>query len=194
MSLNKYVGDYKLNEEFDEKGRIRHETVYIGRPYRFAADADKVLKGRKKLLLACMAEAAAYIAAMVPYSDMMHCFYVSLPFAFCAVPLFLLITAALQLPSDRAALLKPMERRQAERFSHRIPQSGMFLLILSAGAAAGTAAVWVQLLSGRTGMTSGRGIFAGGNLFFSAMTLIVVLLAVLIFRTRTVFSVHESAS
>lgn len=192
MSFNKYVGDYKLNEEFDEKGRIRHETVYIGRPYRFAADAETVLAGRKRLLLCCAAEAAAWIAAMVPNSDMMHCFYVSLPFAFCAVPLFLLFMATLQIPSGKEMLRKPMERRQAERFSNRIPQSGMFLLILSAGALLGTAAVWVQLLAG-TGADPGKDSFRGGNLFFSAMTVIVILLAVLIFRTRSVFSVHEAS-
>ncbi len=193
MSFNRYVGDYKLNEEFDEKGRVRHETVYIGRPYRFAADEQTVLAGRRKLLLCCAAEAAAWIAAMIPNSDMMHCFYVSLPFAFCAVPLFLLILAAMQIPSGREGLMKPMERRHAERFANRIPQSGMFLLILSAGAAAGTAAVWGQLLAGRNGALSGKDIFTGGNLFFSAMAVIAVLLAVLIFRTRTVFSVHEAS-
>ena len=181
MSINKYVGDYRLIEEFDEKGRVHHSHEYIGKPYYFVSGPDEVAAARKKLLILGAAAFVFYIAAMIPASDMMHSMFVSLPFAFCAVPLFILMTTVWQVPGGTK---KPMERRLAERISNRIPQCGMFLMILSAAALIGTAGVIRSRIFG-SGST-----FRTGNVIFTVMAASLMAAAVLIFRSRTVFSVY----
>ena len=181
MSINKYVGDYRLIEEFDEKGRIHHSHEYIGKPYYFVSGPDEVAAAKKRLLILGTAAFVFYIAAMIPASDMMHSMFVSLPFAFYAVPLFILMTTVWSVPGGTG---KPMERRQAERISNRIPQCGMFLMILSAGALIGTAGIILMRAAG------GSGIFRTGNVIFSIMAASLMITAVMIFRSRTVFSVY----
>ena len=191
MSINKYVGDYHLTEEFDGKGRIHHTLSYIGKPYFFDAEPDEVIRGRKRLIVMCAAAFAVYLAAMVPASDMMHYFYVSLPFAFCAVPLFLLIKTLLSVPATAQKLAQPLERRQADRISNSIPQYSVFLMVLAAGALAGTAIAWIRnIIAGDDPGTVMTDRFSG-NLVFTAMASALAVLAVMIFRKRSVLSVHE---
>ena len=43
MSRNRYIGDYRIVESMDGRGRVRTEYEYIGLPWRFAEDREAVL-------------------------------------------------------------------------------------------------------------------------------------------------------
>ena len=183
MSLNRYVGDYRLHEEFGKGGRIRYTYEYIGKKYYFTHPAAETARARRSLIVFCVLAFAVYTAAMVPASDVMHCLYVSLPFAFCAVPLFVILTTALSVPKDTSAF---MERRVAEKIANRIPQYGIFLVVLSAGAAVGAAAALISMAAKGAGT---KELFKTGNVVFGVMALCLTAVSLRIFALRKVFPV-----
>ena len=42
MSRNRYVGDYRIVESIDGRGRVKSDYEYIGAPYVYAGDAASV--------------------------------------------------------------------------------------------------------------------------------------------------------
>ena len=127
MARKRYIGDYELLEEIPEKGRVRQKSRYIGKPWVFSAGSEKVKRARRGLPLLCAAAWVCYIGGMLLPSVGMHSLYVSLPYAFCGVPLFLLSTVCFSLPKIR----EPMEHRTADLLNHRFPPSALFLSLLA---------------------------------------------------------------
>ena len=89
MSRNRYVGDYRIVESVDGRGRVRSDYEYIGAPYAYAGDAQAVKAARTRVALCCLIGWAAWVAALFPVSAAMRSLYVALPFAFAAIPLAL---------------------------------------------------------------------------------------------------------
>ncbi|MBR2835115.1 MAG: hypothetical protein IKE43_05355 [Coriobacteriales bacterium] len=117
MTVNKYVADYRLIEEFDANGHVKTTTEYIGDYYYYLAEPESRRKAAYAVLAAAVAECVFWIAALVPYSAVMQRMYVSLPFVFAAVPLFLLLGVIWKI----VRLKEPLEHRHADKIQNRYP-------------------------------------------------------------------------
>ena len=165
MTVNKYVGDYRLIEEFGEDGHVKTSTEYIGDYYYYLAGPDVRQKATYAVLAAVIAEWVFWIAALVPYSTVMQRMYVSLPFAFAAVPLFMLTGVIWHI----LRLKEPLEHRHADKIQNRYPATCAIGGLLEAIAL--IAAIITVLLAG--GAQTGDFIFLGCCLGAVCMSLFI---------------------
>lgn len=121
MPQNRYAKDYRLVETVNERGRIRTDVEYIGGPYRYAAGLNAAMRARRLCIALCAAGWLALVGGMLPNSEGMHRWYVSLPYIFAALPLGLL-TDTLLFSAPRR---EPFERRQADRLQNRWPPAAI---------------------------------------------------------------------
>ena len=153
MARGKYIKDYRIVESLNAHGGIRTETEYIGAPYYFTRGAEEAGKTRRIALLLCLAGWAAFIGALIPSSAAMRTLYVSLPFAFAALPLFMLS----DLLVTNLRVKEPMEHRTADKFENRFPALAMAAFVLPAAALVGLV---IRFFVDRSTMLPGDGIFA----------------------------------
>ena len=177
MSRNKYVKDYRLLESVDERGRVRVEYEYIGRYYEFTGGTDTARAGKKRVLRLCALCWAAFFAALIPVSTAMHTVYVSLPFAFSALPLGMLSASALSIPAGE----KLMEHRTADALENALPPRALFAALLSGTALAAQA---VRLIVTRDPVWPGDAVFLAAAAAMTAG-------AAAAFSERKKFSVRE---
>ena len=140
MAKGKYVKDYRLVESLNARGSIRVETEYIGAPYVFLIGLEKARKIRNLALLLTLAGGLAFIGALIPNSAGMRTLYISLPFAFCALPLGMM--SSLLLGSLR--MKEPMEHRLADRFDNRYPALALAMTALPAFSLIGEGILWLS--------------------------------------------------
>ena len=154
MSRNRYVGDYRLVESIDGRGRIRTDYEYIGAIYTYTGGAKDARRWLKRALATCVAGAAAYAGALIPVSTAMRTLWVALPFAFEALPLGLTVAALVRAlrAGDR------LEHRHADQLENRCPACSFFTMALPAIALIGEAA---NLFRG-VGLLAGDIAFAAG--------------------------------
>ena len=136
MSRNRYVGDYRIVESMDARGRIRSDSEYIGTPYVYEGDDASVRAARRRMTACCAGGWAGFVAALLPASRAMHTWYISLPFAFAALPLALITGVTAQLYRAKP----PFERRHADLLENRAPARTFFAMLLSGIAFIGEAA------------------------------------------------------
>lgn len=152
MAKGKYIKDYRIVESLTSRGRIRLEPEYIGEPYVFATGWASARKIRNLALLLCGAGWLSFIGALLPNSAGMRTLYVSLPFAFSALPLGLLSSLLL----GSLGVKEPIEHRLADRFDNRFPAQALAMTALPAASLLGEGILW---LSGGT-MLPGDAAFA----------------------------------
>ncbi len=152
MSRNRYVGDYRLVESIDARGRIRTDYEYIGAAYVHAGGADAARRLIGRALGACAVGWAAFVGALIPVSRAGKTLYVLLPFAFAALPLGLMTATLIRVlrAGDR------LEHRHADQLENRCPACTFFVALLCAAALIGEA---VNLLRGAQ-MRPGDAVFA----------------------------------
>ena len=151
MSRNRYVGDYRIVESIDGRGRVKSDYEYIGAPYAYAGDAQVVKAARTRVALCCLIGWAAWAAALFPVSAAMRSLYVALPFAFAAIPLALWAGTAVSLFRTR----EPFEHRHADRLENRAPACTFFVALLGVLALIGEAANALR----ETQMPAGDAVF-----------------------------------
>lgn len=152
MSRNRYVGDYRIVETIDGRGRIRSDYEYIGKPWVYAGDGAEVRAARKTVAAGCVVGWLAWLGALLPVSSATRVLYVSMPFIFAAIPLAL--NAALAWRLFRTG--EPFEHRHADQVENRGPACSFFTILLSAIALIGEA---VNALRGAV-MLPGDAVFA----------------------------------
>ena len=135
MSRNRYVGDYRIVESIDGRGRVKSDYEYIGAPYVYAEAAPVVKAARNRVAACCLAGWAGWIAALVPLSTAMRALYIALSFAFAALPLALASGTAIGLFRQKA----PFEHRHADRLENRAPACTFFAALLGIVALVGEA-------------------------------------------------------
>ena len=160
MARNKYVKDYRLLETFDEKGRVHTDYEYIGDAYRFRASGERVARARRISLGACLLGWLLFLGGMIPPSTAMHTIYVSLPYAFSALPLGILTELAV----TAFRVKEPMEHHFSDRLNNRFPPAALAVAVLSAASLLGEL---INLLRGFT-LLSGDAVFTlCGALYFA---------------------------
>jgi len=176
MARKKYMGDYRLTERVDTRGRIHKDYEYAGPVYYYALEKNALNRQRRAALLICVIAAAAFIAALLPHSAASGTFYITLPFVFAALPLGILTELLLSSPKGGQTL----ERRQADRLQNRYPAASMFIAALCAVSLAG---------EGIYALTGGR--LSGGDAVFSVCAALMGACGVLLFNKRRSFDTRK---
>ena len=176
MARNKYVRDYRLVENIDERGRVRTETEYIGDSYFFVRPTDAARE--KKIALAlCAAGWIAFVLALTPNSAAMRTVYVALPFAFTALPLGMLTELAI----STALAREPLEHYQADKLENSYPPRAMATALLPGIALIGQAVRWIL----------GPGGMGWGDVVFTVCAAVVVCCGALAFTRRKGLDVRK---
>lgn len=145
----KYVKDYRLKDSIDANGRIHSEAEYVGGSFYRCTDADTAK--RKSVFLACIC-AFGWLAWLLPLlfnNGAMHLFYLSYPFIFCALTLFLLSMAAY----TALTAPDPMKHKPSDRLNKWIPGTALTTAILAGVVLAGLALTVIFRFDVRLGHT-----------------------------------------
>ena len=97
MISRKYVGDYRLENVRDRKGRLVTKPVYRGDIFGFEKSGEKIVKTRRMFIRSTVLEWVILIFSLLINSDKGRVMYISLPLIAVAFPLLY--------QSDAAALL-----------------------------------------------------------------------------------------
>ena len=178
MARNRYVRDYRLLENFDERGKVSFSTEYIGGEYFTAASPADVRKAKRQLTCVCGVGWLALIGALIPVSTASKSLWAVLPLVFSAIPLWQLSGVVL----DRHDPETSMRRKQAERLENRLPAASMFLMILPGAALIGEG---LNLMLGRA--------LISGDVWFSAGTAALLVCGAAAFRMRGLFRCRGAA-
>ncbi|MBE5997232.1 MAG: hypothetical protein E7240_07780 [Lachnospiraceae bacterium] len=176
MAKNKYSRDYRLIEEFNERGRVRTDYEYIGNPWHFLVDSSIVEEEKRKALRCVIFAGAAFIAALIPYSGMMHRLWIALPFAFMALPLFMTGDLVFALQQFK----EPMEHRHADKMNNSYPARTLGLVYLA----------FIALL-GETVYLILYGITVPGDAVMTFCTAVIAACGAVLFRKRKAFKAEE---
>ena len=175
MARNKYVKDYRIVETVNERGRIKAGYEYIGDAWYYVSKAAAAAAGKRALALSVFAW-LFFIGAMLPESGAMRTIYVSLPFAFTALPLGMLTDLALTTCFRK----EPLEHRHADRLENRYPPVCLAAAVLPAIALVG------ELVRVLAGGSAGK-----GDLLFSLGAALTLVCAALAFSLRKSFAVRK---
>ena len=169
MIPRKYLCDYRIDEQITPKGAIRTKAVYIGAEYVLSP----AVTAKNKQILLCLSVLSVplYISAMVPELTAARQVYVLAPFAFSALPLFMMLVAAM----DLFRVNGPMSRFEADRRSSRLPACAMITALLSGGA---FLALIISVIITKPDIQTGDIIFA----VFSAIICVISVSAFIITR------------
>ena len=127
MSRRRYVKDYRINEYIDEKGYVTSESEYIGGDYRFVLPTARVHGSAKRVAALGAVGWACFLVLACVEGTAMRTIYVALPFAFSALPLFLLMRSAI---SALRAKDGPLRHDQADSIAHTLPAAALWAMLL----------------------------------------------------------------
>ena len=128
MVSRKYVGDYRLENVPDRRGKLKTVPVYRGPLFRFKAEESKVKAAKRRCLLLTFLETVALLITMILHSEMLSRIYVVMPLVLSILPtvllwmgLYNLFTAGETVPRDRC-----------DRIHNRFAGWSVVLLVFSA--------------------------------------------------------------
>ena len=176
MSKKKYYSDYQLETDVDNRGRLRTNARYVGDRYDFAVDEPAVKAHRRVFTVFCAVAWIAFIAALIPPTAAMHLAYCSVPFAFSALPLWLISENTVRLYTVK----RPFDRRISDKFTKKLNVYTVLLLVMSAGSAVGYT----------VGLIVHRSEFTAVDSIPAASVLLMLASAVVFFTKRNAFPVR----
>ena len=171
MSYKKYLGDYRVEEYIDDRGRVRTRATYIAEDYVLKPDVSKT--DRRMFVLISIVGWCTYIGALSQITMVARLIYVIFPFAVTAFPLLTTTLASVSLYKAEPR----MTRKEADKTVGRLPISSLFTAILPATAFIGfiTTAVTIAISAEK----SGEIIY--GDIIFGILSLLTAASGALIF-------------
>ena len=139
MVSKKYVGDYRLENVLDEKGRLRTVPVYRGPLFRFKADEERLKRGKRRSALLLAAATAALLLTLLLRSDILSGLWVAMPLALSLLPAVLLWMGAY----ERFTAGAKLPRDKCDRIHHRFAAWSIVLAALSALSLMGQVAAYL---------------------------------------------------
>lgn len=124
--MRKYIGDYEVVIQEDEKGREKGVAVYVGDYYEVNLDEAALRTFRRNSLILMALVVIGQIAAGFIANLGMYAFFVSLPYVFSFLPLYFLMDGGLRLPKEK----RDLRREEAELIFKRMKTASRFLLPL----------------------------------------------------------------
>ena len=146
MSYRKYLNDFIIEKYTDANGKVRTRTVYIAGDY--ALNPEVSGNDKRIVLSASVLSWAALLGALIVRTSASKISYVILPYAFSALPLYLMTEAAI-LHIREGEL---MNRDRAERIANRLRLCPLIAAVLSGAAFLGLIVTaflkWESMVSG----------------------------------------------
>jgi len=127
----KYIRDFRLEEDFDSRGRVKKTAVYIGGDYVFTDPEAASRKVRLRVAVLTALCWPLFLIPLIPVSQAGKTMYAVLPFAGNILAIGILSVSAYAL--FRAG--ETMRHEQAMKLSRRLPASSFFVMALSGIAA-----------------------------------------------------------
>jgi hypothetical protein len=124
--MRKYLDDYEVVVQEDEKGREKRTAVYVGAYYRINIDDEALRKFRRNSLILLAFVVAVQIGSGFIANTGMYTFFVSLPYIFTFLPLYFLVDGGLRLPKEK----RDFRRDEAELIFKRMKSASKILFPL----------------------------------------------------------------
>ena len=174
MVSKKNLGDYRLENITDRKGRIKTVPVYRGPLFRFQADAQALKQAKLRFLALTAAASAALLITLLLKADVLQRIYVIMPLVLGILPVVLLWSALYNLFNAGGSL----RRDQSERIHNRVAGWSVVLLVLSG----------LSLIGQIAAYASGSG---AGGIPVTVCSVVIIVCAVLIFAGKGVLQTEE---
>lgn len=123
----KYIKDYRQTESLDARGKLRSEYEYVGGSFYRVADAQTAKHRTRILIELCALGWLCWLVPLLFNNGAMHLFFISYPFIFCALTLWMLSTAAY----TALTAPDPMKHKQSDKLTNWLPGTSLATAILS---------------------------------------------------------------
>ena len=134
MASRKYARDYTLQNELDNRGRLRTTAVYSGPQYRFTRETEETLPRERAVITAGAAVCLlAVLASLSLNAPVLRRWFAVLPLTVSLAGCFLLAQLAVRLFLEKP----PFTRRVMNRLTERLAPCSAAVLILAGLSAAG---------------------------------------------------------
>ena len=174
MVSKKYVGDYRLENVPDRRGKLKTVPVYRGPLFRFKAEESRLAITKRRMLCFTAIESAALLVTMLLRAEILSRIYVVMPLILSILPtvllwmgLYNLFTAGKSVPRDKC-----------DRIHNRFAGWSIVLLALAALSLVGQITSYI-------GSASARGIPV------TICTFAIMACAILIFKGRADLLMEE---
>lgn len=177
MGRRKYVKDYNLKHSVDEKGRLNSKPEYVGAYFVFRESKETVRAQARKSLIACGAAWAAFAASLFLNTGSMRLFHISLPYAFTAIPLWLLTEVSIKALRVQGKL----QHRESDEMNQKYPASSMWVAVLTLFA----------LLGMLVSVIFGAGNLVKADVAFALLASVVCACGAYCFSRKSTFTTEE---
>lgn len=130
MSTKKYVNDYEIQTDTDQRGRETNTVVYRGAIFEISLSPEDLSRLRIQSILVFLLITALHVGSGFLRSQGMFRLYVALPYAAAFFPLLYMTEGILRLPRT----IRPFRREEMDLSFHRLKITS---LLFAGSAAAG---------------------------------------------------------
>lgn len=177
MVSRKYVGDYRLENITDRRGKLKTVPVYRGPLFRFKAEGKTLKIAKRRLLLLTALATAALLVTMLLRSQLLTRIYVVMPLVLSILPAVLLWMGVYNLFTAGESV----RRDQSDRIHNRFAGWSVVLIVLSVFSLAGQIIAYF-------------GSFDAGGIPVTVCTIVLLLCGALIFRGKDDLLMEEIPS
>jgi hypothetical protein len=124
--MRKYVDDYEIVIEVDEKGREKKKAVYRGNNFEVDVAKISLKKFKWTNIILFVIILVFHIAGGFLNNQGMYRFYIALPYVAAFLPLYFLATGIFRLPKEK----RKFRRDEVDLSFKRVKKASTFLLIL----------------------------------------------------------------
>jgi len=124
--MKKYVDDYEIVTEEDEKGREKRRAVYRGNYYEVEIAKISWSKFKWFNIILLVMILSFHIAGGFINNQGMYQFFIALPYVAAFLPLYFIATGILRIPTKK----KQLRRDQVELSFERVKKASTYLLLL----------------------------------------------------------------
>lgn len=123
----KYVKDYRPTDSLDAHGKLHTEYTYVGGSFYRLSDAQTFRRRSRLLAVLCVLGWIFWLVPLLFNNGAMHLFFISYPFIFCALTLWMLSMAAY----TALTAPDPMKHKQSDKLTNWLPGTALATAILS---------------------------------------------------------------
>ncbi len=174
MVSKKYVGDYRLENVLDRRGKLKTVPVYRGPLFRFKQEESVVKRAKVRCIVFTAAATISLFATLIIRAELLQIIYVVMPLILCILPVSLLWMGNYNL----LTVGKTVRRDQNDRIHNRFAGWSIVLLILSAMSLIGQITAYLKHA-------------ATGSIPITVSTVVIIVCAVLIFITKKDLEMRE---
>ena len=174
MVSKKYVGDYRLENVPDRRGKLKTVPVYRGPLFRFKAKEKQLAEAKRRSLILTALISAALLVTMLFRWEILSRIYVVMPLILCILPTVLLWMGIYNLFTAGSAV----PRDKCDRIHNRFVGWSVVLLVLAALSLIGQATAYIGSANAR-------------EFPVTISTLLIIVCAFLIFRGKADLLMEE---